>query len=450
MYKHKDRNQYIHNGLSWRLWLSQSAILLSSLTVLQMPLNAGPPTNQLIPAPKASWLQQLEYNTKSRNSKAHFGGEDAWLSKLDKRGKILWKKQLGSASDDRSYAVATDSNSNVLISGTTLGTLPGPSEGGYDAWVAKYGPDGVVLWQQQLGTSGFDISFGVATDPSDNVLISGGTTGNLAGPAQGRYDAWVAKYSPEGLLQWKRQIGTPSDNVSYGVTTDSNGNVLISGTTSNLLRPELGSIAWVAKYAADGTFLWKKTLGKRTDGVSSYGVATDKNDNVLISGETTGSVDGPNIGSIDAWVAKYSSTGTLLWKRQTGTPDQDYSSGGVATDSSGNVLIALASYVDGRKVFVEKYNPIGTLIWKQQIGPRDRLASGITTDSNGNVLMSHSFFTGLFPDGAWIVKSSPNGIFRWDRTLIPLDFGSPSTGIATDLSGNAFITGYINRSFSGH
>jgi hypothetical protein len=108
-----------------------------------------------------------------------------------------------------------------------------------DAWVAKYkvGPNGAtqVLWKKQLGTSTFDYSDGVATDSQGNILISGSTYGVLAGSNKGENDAWVAKYSPEGTLLWTKQLGTSDTDSSSGVATDSQGNVFISGTTGGAL-----------------------------------------------------------------------------------------------------------------------------------------------------------------------------------------------------------------------
>jgi hypothetical protein len=65
-----------------------------------------------------------------------------------------------------------------------------------------------LLWITQLGTSGNDYSFGVATDGKGNVYISGMTDGSLGGANQGGADPWLAKYSVAGALRWVRQLGT--------------------------------------------------------------------------------------------------------------------------------------------------------------------------------------------------------------------------------------------------
>lgn len=52
-----------------------------------------------------------------------------------------------------------------------------------------------LSWKRQLGTYSYDHSWGVATDSLGNVYISGSTGGSLGGAFQGGTDAWVAKYS---------------------------------------------------------------------------------------------------------------------------------------------------------------------------------------------------------------------------------------------------------------
>lgn len=106
-----------------------------------------------------------------------------------------------------------------------------------------------VEWVQQLGTSGIDISYGVSADGVGNVYISGSTNGSLGGPSAGFDDAFVTKYDAAGTLQWSRQLGTSTYDYSYGVSADGLGNVYISGSTQGSLGgPNAGSTdAFVAK-----------------------------------------------------------------------------------------------------------------------------------------------------------------------------------------------------------
>ena len=378
---------------------------------------------------------------------------------------LSWKRQLGTSGNDVSYGVATDSNSNVYISGYTDGSVDGANQGSLDAWVAKYNISGTLVWKRQLGTPAKDVSYGVATDSNGNVYISGDTDGSIDGSNQGLTDAWVAKYNTSGTLLWKRQLGTSTNDMSRGVATDSKGNVYISGFTAGLGSTNQGSWdAWVAKYNTSGTLVWKRQLGTSVDDVAK-GVATDGNSNVYITGFTQGSLAGAFQGgglegTYDAWVAKYNSSGTLVWKRQLGTSSTD-TSNGVATDSSGNVYISGQSYGslgDSNQglgdAWVAKYNSNGTLVWKRQLGTSSQDGSnGVATDSNGNVYMSG--FTGDSLGGAnqesfdaWVAKYNSNGTLLWK---LKLGTSSPeaSNGVATDRNGNVYLSGETAGSLGG-
>lgn len=222
----------------------------------------------------------------------------------------MWKQQLGSSKHDTSYGVAADSKGNVYISGNTTGPLAGTYHGEEDAWVAKYNSSGALVWDRQLGTSSLDESRGVATDSKGNVYISGLTGGSLAGPNQGYADAWVAKYDSSGTRLWDRQLGSVGADQSFNVATDSVGNVYISGSTSGSLtkaRSEFDNDAFVAKYSTTGKLVWKQQLGPSSYDYSN-GVAINSDGDVYISGATFGSLGGAHQGSntmTDAWVVKY-------------------------------------------------------------------------------------------------------------------------------------------------
>ena len=119
--------------------------------------------------------------------------------------KIKWMgtKQLGTSSNDNATGVATDSSDNVYVTGNTGGGLDGnTSAGNGDLYVVKYNSSGTKQWTKQLGTSGRDTAYGVATDSSDNVYVTGNTNGGLDGNTSAGYeDLFVVKYNSDGVKQ---------------------------------------------------------------------------------------------------------------------------------------------------------------------------------------------------------------------------------------------------------
>ena len=81
-------------------------------------------------------------------------------------------------------------------------------------------------WTKQLGTSSGDGGRGVTTDSSGNIYVTGYTLGGLDGNTNsGSYDIFLVKYNSSGTKQWTKQLGTSHWDSGRGVTTDSSGNI---------------------------------------------------------------------------------------------------------------------------------------------------------------------------------------------------------------------------------
>jgi hypothetical protein len=323
---------------------------------------------------------------------------DAFLVKYNSSGSLLWKRQIGTTTTDVSYSVAVDGSGNAYISGYTYGSLGEPNAGLFDAFLAKYDSSGSVLWTRQIGTTANDESCSVAVDGSGNAYISGWTYGSLGGPNAGDGDVFLAKYDSSGLLLWTRQIGTTTWDVSQSVAVDGLGNAYISGYTYGSLggpNPNPGwTDAFLAKYDSSGLLLWTRQIGTTTWD-ESYSVAVDGLGNAYISGFTYGSLGGPNAGGYDAFLAKYDSSGALLWTRQIGTTGHDFSYS-VAVDGSGSAYISgwTSGSLGGPNAgnydaFLVKYDSSGSLLWTRQIGTTtDDYSRSVAVDGLGNAYIS--------------------------------------------------------------
>jgi hypothetical protein len=263
----------------------------------------------------------------------------------------------------------------VVVTGYTVKPLASSEQSSSDAFVAAYSGVGDLLWSAELGTPASDAAAGVSLDAAGNALIAGDTSGALEGTAFGFGDAYVAKYSPGGELAWVRQIGTAAPDEAAGVSADASGNVLTAGFTRGVLEGDRAGNdldGWIAKYSPEGEALWIRQLGSSVgydDAIA--GVSTDAGGNVLIAGRSFGALEGANHGSADAFVAKLSGAGELLWIHQLGGADYDAAES-VQADADGNVFIAgqlAGSFAGGPGVvipgqpFVAKYSPEGEQLW---------------------------------------------------------------------------------------
>lgn len=305
------------------------------------------------------------------------GGADVLVAKYDTLGVLLWSKTLGGAAEDTGYAVAVDSLDNIVVVGTTAS-----SGAGYDdVLIAKYDPSGSLTWQLTLGIFPFERGYAVAVDSSDYILVLGESSVATAGFA----DFLIAKYSPDGALIWKNLLGGSSSDYGRGIAVDSLNNILVTGFTQSAGAG--GFDLLLSKISPSGVVLWNNVLGgSGTD--EGLAVAVDSSDNIVVAGRTNS--DGA--GNYDALVAKYDASGSLLWAKTYGvggiSPEYGY---GVAVDSLDNIIVVGRSRMGSGlfDFFIAKYNSSGTLLWEQSLGGSSmEEATAVAVDSLDNIVVS--------------------------------------------------------------
>jgi hypothetical protein len=247
------------------------------------------------------------------------GSWDPYLSRYNAAGTRQWIRQIGTVADDQCRDVGADGQGSVYITGFTYGPLFAPQSGGTDVFLKRYDAAGNPAWGWQFGTASDDRGLGVSADGLGDVFIAGDTLGTLGESSAGDWDAFVAMCDAEGNLVWKRQFGTPTADHVWRVVADGQGNVYLAGSTSGALAgppPEPGyTDGFVAKYDAAGNQIWILQLALRSYDNDGWGLSTDAQGNVYLSGGTYGSLDGRNAGGMDAFVVSISEApepGTLL------------------------------------------------------------------------------------------------------------------------------------------
>ena len=112
--------------------------------------------------------------------------------------------------------------------------------------------EGVLEWTRQFGTSNGDYGRSVTSDSNGNVYVAGHTQGALDNNTNaGDFDLFVVKYDSEGAKQWTQQLGTSNRDYARGITSDSNGNVYVTGYTYGALDNNTnagGEDGFVVKY----------------------------------------------------------------------------------------------------------------------------------------------------------------------------------------------------------
>ena len=284
-------------------------------------------------------------------------------------------RQFGTAAAETSFGVAAIEEDYILV-GATQGDLAAPAAGGRDIYIARLNADGVPVWEHQMGSAEVDAPLGVSVADDNTVYAGGYTEGDLVNPNQGSADAWIAAFSPAGEVLWRQQFGGEQWDRVFDVTAAPDG-VYVSGYTFGQVGDAPahggGGDGFVAKLTVDGNVEWITQLG--TDANDwGQGSALAPDGGVYVTGYTEGDFDGTNAGRRDAFIARLDPDGDLLWVRQFGSDDIDWTQG-VTTDGDGNVFVA--GFTEGtlgdtptaeRDGVIASYTPDGDQRFVAQLG----------------------------------------------------------------------------------
>lgn len=152
-------------------------------------------------------------------------------------------------------------------------------------------------------------------------------------------DAFLLKLNPDGEFQWVKTFGGSGSLSVRDIAVDHSGNILFTGPAegNNLVfHPNTTSPTYNAyttsyytlKYDSTGAFMWVKQFGSFFTDYDCEQVEVTSNNDVIISGEFTGTVDfdpGPGVsnltstlGSDDVFIMKLDSAGTFQWAKSFG------------------------------------------------------------------------------------------------------------------------------------
>ncbi len=152
----------------------------------------------------------------------------------------------------------------VLNPTAQFGNFTLTGHGDYDWLIVKYDTLGNVVWAKNYGSTLGDIAQGVALDPAGNLYVTGffSSTMTVEGvtvSSKGLFDVFLAKFDPNGVLLWLKTAGGTGADIAHGVVTDSLGNVGTVGEFQGKATFDSHSVtaaglgdAFIAKYRCGG------------------------------------------------------------------------------------------------------------------------------------------------------------------------------------------------------
>lgn len=140
----------------------------------------------------------------------HIGGKDIWLLKINSvSGAIMWQKTLGSPQNEMPTDLELLPDGTMMISGRAEASSFAPSTyAGYNAFLSKLDASGTILWTKVFGGNGNDDI--TAIIPAENDFLSLGTSTSSDGdyPANaGGTDIYIMRHNSTGDIVWKKHYG---------------------------------------------------------------------------------------------------------------------------------------------------------------------------------------------------------------------------------------------------
>ena len=444
---------------------------------------------------------------------------------------LFWATFYGGNEGEMPFSIDTDNAGNVFVTGMVIspdfpvqdaGTFfQGNFGGSVDIFILKFSNTGVLLWATFYGGDGQDIGFAVATDGSGNVFITGETSSinfpvQNAGTffqdtlASGYSDVIILKFDNAGNRIWATYYGGLESEYASSIATDGNGNVFITGRTTSRDFPvqNAGTFfketydedplnifydLFILKFNNAGNRLWATYYGGNSN-ENVFSIATDGNNNVLITGYT-GSTNFPmqNAGTFfqgtttseNAFISKFDNTGNLLWSTYYGGIDGGGAAHCIAADDNSNIFVLgyttsltfplqdAGTFFQGTygggfsDAFILKFDSIGNLTWATYYGgsnndnPWTPFSDLVITScgtvyvifgtSSNNIITQASCDEGYYDNtlnsySDIIAQFSNTGILLWSTYIEDLAGGSASgSTLAVDNAGGLFVSGLWDR-----
>ena len=307
---------------------------------------------------------------------ANAGSQDAFVTKLDPNGQLIYSTYLGGNDADEGFGIAADPWGSAYVTGRTasatsfptLNSIQSLNAGGVDAFVTKFDIGGQPVYSTYLGGNDADEGYDVAVDSAGRAWVTGRTSSSSSFPTRvpfqalnaGAYDAFVTTLDEFGQLAYSTYLGGGVNDEACGIAVDRVGGACVTGrTASSTTFPTYHAIqplnaggddAFVTKFRWDGELLYSTYLGGNvTD--QGFGIAVDTGGNAYVTGRTDSTtsfptrnaIQGVNAGSYDAFVTKLSGSGQLAYSTYLGGNEADEGFG-VAVDAGGYAYIAGRTY----------------------------------------------------------------------------------------------------------
>ncbi len=293
------------------------------------------------------------------------GYNDAFIAKYTSTGTLSWSKTWGGADDDCAHSMVETSDGGYVITGETwsYGT------GGYaNAFIAKFTSTGTLSWSKTWRGADYNAAYSIIQTSDGGYAIAGQTKDD----EQTFSDAFIAKFTSIGTLSWSKILDEGGDySIDYInsiiQTTDGGYAVTLYSSYMDEDVYTYYTYPYIVKLTSTGELSWSKTWIEDSSYEEYANSIIQTTDGGYAIAGSTGLY---GAGAEDAFIAKFTSTGTLSWSKTWGGADNDYAYSIIQTSDGGYAVAGTTdSYGAGDgDEYIAKFTSTGTLSWSKTWG----------------------------------------------------------------------------------
>ncbi len=271
------------------------------------------------------------------------GGDDGFVAKYSADGEQTMLRQVAPVANDEIRALAVGDHGAIYLTGKVSGTIAAgqTNAGGADAFVTKLDEDGKLVYHRQFGTAGSDVASQIALTDDGGMIVASQENGHAIVRKYATADG-------TGAALWQFDLGDLQGGALGGIAV-KDGAVYVSGASGNgnLTAGGSATVAHASSGGADAFVFRIDDSGATANAnyVSYVGTAaaeragnlTVTGDGVYLTGDTAGTFAGEtqSASGSNAFVARLAADGSLDWAHQFGGFGGQSSGAAVVVDASG-------------------------------------------------------------------------------------------------------------------
>ena len=304
------------------------------------------------------------YNTSSN------GNKDFMLMKIDLNGKLIWKKNYGTTTNNEICFSIKQISTGLLL----IGKTSDPATLMDDMFLVKTDLDGNELWEKQTTTTASDEATDAIELPNGNLMVCGSSRAYDTGT---RSAYWTLNDENDNLIS-VHHTGTGLEDGATKIILNTNHlPVMLAWTDSGQIG---GRDFWLIACNDTGGIRWQKQLGN-SGYEQTAGICLMNDGGFFMTGHSASFTEPEH----DMYELRTDSTGNMQWQTHVGGMMHDGAE--AALIASNNHLLMLGRTMSfgngGNDFFFTVSDDAGNILSQETFGTANEEEGTALAEANG-------------------------------------------------------------------